>query len=194
MINSSDCNDNEVISHLDENPKMVLPISKRGKPLSELIKEARNSRGMSQREFAKRLGITQAQLCRLENNPDPHPTRKTLKALRPYVNLTYAQLLAAAGYKGAVLDDEDYSSSMEEAIDPVKVAEEIYRADPDFFEILKDFSCYGTPENIMVLKAIIRTMKITEMEVLTPANVNMKERFRFLKEYILGILSIPETT
>lgn len=191
---SSESYDKEGISHNVQTHSLSVSIPHLDiKSLSAIIKEARTSRGLTQREFAQKLDITQAQLCRLENSHQPHPTKKTLLALRPYVNLSYSQLLVAAGYKDIVTPDQEYSGLSNEVIDPTKIINDIFRTDPSFLEYLKDFSQYGTPENVNVLKLLIQTMRDAEMEVETPKNRGMKKRFQYLKEYIVGILSISET-
>ena len=69
------------------------------KPLSELIKEARISVNLSQRAFARKVGITQAQLSRLENGIAQKPNRRTLQLLAPYLDsISYEDMLAMVGY------------------------------------------------------------------------------------------------
>lgn len=164
---------------------------KQSEPLAVQIKAARERMGLSQRAFAERIGITQAQLCRLENNSDMRPTRKTLKALAPFLATPYSALLVQAGYSGVITPQEEYYSFSGDAIDPVKIVEEIFRKDPDFLQCLSGFSQYGTSDNIAVLKALIQTMKITEEENSDDNLVLLKKRFQYLKEYIIGVLSVP---
>lgn len=158
--------------------------------LAEQIKAARQRMGLSQRAFADKIGLTQTQLCRLENNSGTRPTRKTLKALSPFLSKSYSDLLVESGYSGIVSPQEEYYSFSGDAIDAKEIVEEIFQTDPDFLEYLKNFSQYGTSENISVLKIIIQTMKITESEGHDNTLILLKEHFKYLKKYILGILSI----
>lgn len=164
---------------------------KEPEPLAVRIKAARENMGLSQRAFAEKIGITQAQLCHLETKYDTRPTRKTLKALAPFLATPYSTLLVQAGYSGVITPQEEYYSFSGEPIDPVKTVEEIFRKDPDFLKCLSDFSQFGTIENIAVLKILIQTMKITEGENLNEDLLLLRKRFQYLKEYIVGVLSVP---
>lgn len=163
-------------------------------PLAQQIKTARERMGLSQRAFAEKIGITQAQLCRLENNSDTKPTRKTLKSLSPFLAKSYSELLVESGYSGVVTPQEEYYSFSGDSIDAKKIVDEIFQTDPDFLKCLSDFSQYGTPENISVLKILIQTMKITEKEELNENMILLKKGFQYLKKYVLGVLSLPTIT
>ena len=161
--------------------------------LAQQIKAARKRLGLSQRAFADKIGLTQAQLCRLENKPDTKPTRKTLKALSPVLAKSYSDMLVESGYNGVVTLQEEYYTLSGDSIDIPKIIDEVFQTDPDFFKCLNDFSKYGTSENIDVLKILIETMRITEMktEEVDPNLEVLKRQFQTLKKYILDVLSVP---
>lgn len=159
--------------------------------LSEQIKNVRKRLGMSQREFAKELGITQAQLCRLETKPNTRPTRKTLKALVPYLGKSYSELLAGAGYSGNVHVNEEFYDKSGDPINIMKIMEELFQTDPELIGYLNGISYYGTQENLEVLKIMLQTMK--KIEGGEEESDLMKKSFQYLKEYILKLLSLPVT-
>ena len=62
--------------------------------MKELITEIRTDMGMNQRQFAEALGISEAQVSRLESG-ERRPGRKTLAGLL---------VVAGAEYEGRLLD------------------------------------------------------------------------------------------
>lgn len=163
-------------------------------PLSKQIKDARKRMGLSQRAFAEKVGITQAQLCRLETNSDTKPTRKTLKGLSPFLSKSYSELLVESGYSDVISPQEEYHSLSGTPINIRDMIESIFQVDPDLLKDLSELPQYGTPENILVLKKIIQIMKITEKEVSNERFYLLKESFQCLKKYILDLVSILITT
>ncbi len=163
---------------------------KEEQPLSYQIREARKESGLSQREFAQEIGITQAQLCRLESkNNSCRPARKTLKKLAPYLGKSYSDLLVQVGYNGIVPLEDEYYGKSGEAIDVKGIIKEIYAVDPELICCLEDFKTYGTEENCQVIKAIIKAMKLSENGEGKELEV-FKTSFKYLKEYILNILQM----
>ncbi|MEW6252325.1 MAG: helix-turn-helix transcriptional regulator [Planctomycetota bacterium] len=54
--------------------------------------EARKARGMTQVQLARRLGLPQSQISRIERNPD-HTTVRTLKRIAAALHVDVGQLL-----------------------------------------------------------------------------------------------------
>lgn len=159
------------------------------KTLSCLIREARISVNLSQRAFANELGITQAQLCRLENGTAQKPNRRTLKALLPYLkDQTYEDLLAMAGYSIDFIDIDDmdiekslYSLTNDELANGFKnIKPELFEAARGLYEYLDD------PKNTILLQKIFNMIKsIGSIENLTD-NEALKQMY--LRDCILNLL------
>ena len=103
-------------------PKDKNDMAENRKPLSQLIRETRISLNISQRSFAKKLDITQAQLSRLESGTAKKPNRRTLQALLPYLEgIPYEDLLAMAGYSVDFTDEstvnEEFTLEEEDHVD-----------------------------------------------------------------------------
>lgn len=153
----------------------------------EMVKAARLKSGLSQRAFADKLGITQAQLCRLETT-NVKPARKTLKRLSPYLGIPYTTLLVKTGYSDVFSEKADYFTTSGQPVELNKIVNEIYQVDSDFALDLDNFTEYATPDNIHLLKLIISIMKKTVHE---PDSHNAK-LLTYTKEYITGILSLAQ--
>lgn len=67
------------------------------KTTAALFKNARRFLGLSQREMAAQLNISQPFLCRLEQARRA-PSVQSLRRLRELCGLSYSQLLGLSGY------------------------------------------------------------------------------------------------
>lgn len=165
-------------------------IAENRKPLSQLIRETRISMNISQRSFAKKLDITQAQLSRLENGTAKKPNRRTLQALLPYLeNISYEDLLAMAGYSVDFMDEstvrEDFPSEKENSTD--ELAEEFKNIKPELYEASKGlYKCLDDPKNIVLLQKVFSLAKqIAESE---NGMDNETIRQKCLRDCILNLL------
>lgn len=163
---------------------------KNRKPLSQLIREARISLNISQRSFAKKLDITQAQLSRLENGTAKKPNRRTLQALLPYLDeLSYEDLLAMAGYSVDFMDEstvkENFASQTEESMD--ELAEQFKCIKPELYDASKDlYKCLDDPKNLVLLQKIFGL--ITQIEESENNMGNETAKKRYLRDCILNLL------
>ncbi len=158
------------------------------KPLSELIKEARISVNLSQRAFARKVGITQAQLSRLENGIAQKPNRRTLQLLAPYLDsISYEDMLAMVGYTVDFTDKCIEYSNIYDAEEQDTLAEEFKDIKPELYEPAKDLYKYlDDPKNMILLDKIFTLIKsIGEVE-----DQDNKEALkkRYLRDCILNIL------
>lgn len=159
------------------------------KPLSQLVREARISLNLSQRAFANKLDITQAQLCRLENGTSKKPNRRTLQALLPYLQgYSYEDLLAMAGYSIDFMDpeveDEDldaYDSESDELAEEFKcIKPELYDAAKGLYQFLDN------PKNLILIQKVFNLVKAIGMK----GNVSGSEAVKqtYLRDCILNLL------
>ena len=160
------------------------------KPLSQLIREARISLNFSQRAFAKKLDMTQAQLSRLENGTAKKPNRRTLQALWPYLKdtVSYEDLLAMSGYSVDLTEestmDKDFMM-LEDNTD--ELAEEIKNVKPELYESSKDLYKYlDDPKNLVLLQKIFEMIKQIGISEKASDNEIMKQKY--LRDCILNIL------
>lgn len=159
------------------------------KPLSYLIREARISLNLSQRTFAKQLGITQAQLSRLENGTARKPNRRTLQALFPYLtDITYEDLLAMTGYSvdftetPRETENSDLQSMVNDSLAEEfgNIKQELYEAASGLYQYLDD------PKNMVLIQKIFGMIKI----IGTLENVGDSEvmKYVYLRDCILNLL------
>lgn len=127
------------------------------KDVAELIKQARDRYHMSQAEFSCATGINPVAVSRLESRKTLKPSKKVLHALAPYMGISYTKLLMYAGYSG-IYNEEIYLSKRGKVISHEKIVADIYRADPDFLEVLEDV-CTLPLEDIKIVCQLIAMMK-----------------------------------
>ncbi len=160
-----------------------------GKTLSYLIREARISVNLSQRAFAKKLDITQAQLSRLEKGTAKKPNRRTLKALLPYLkDISYEDLLAMVGYSADFMTesakDENLVMFSEEedslAIEFGNINSELYESAKGLWQYLDD------PKNIVLIQKIFKMVKAIGIKENSTNEENIK--LIYLRDCILNLL------
>lgn len=132
------------------------------KAVGEEIRNARQQKRISQKELADLIGMSAAQLCRIECG-DSRPSKATLQKLSGHIGIPYPELLRLAGYSNMKGDRMLFNKDGEK-IDTFALVSSIYRADSDFLECFHDFETIGTPENIEVIKALVYAMR-KEVEI-----------------------------
>ena len=106
--------------------------------IGEEIKAMRKVRGLSQKELSLKTGITTAEICRIEKNPVLRPSRKSLKALSPFLGKSYTSLLIQAGYSGTIPIEEEFFLPNGNAISPRQIGEALYTIDTELISFLQD--------------------------------------------------------
>jgi transcriptional regulator with XRE-family HTH domain len=67
------------------------------------MKQLRNQVGLSQRELAQISGVSNAEISRIETGIRKRTAAATLRALAPYLCISYEELLKKAGYIDEVI-------------------------------------------------------------------------------------------
>lgn len=132
------------------------------KTVGDEIRNARQQKRISQKELAKLIDISAAQLCRIECG-DSRPSKSTLQKLSGHIGIPYPELLRLAGYSNKKGDSMLFNRDGD-IIDTFSLVSSIYRADSNFLECFYDFETIGTPENIEVIKVLISAMR-KEVEI-----------------------------
>lgn len=100
----------------------------------EYIKHLRNEKGLSQRDLAEKSGVSNAEISRLETGERKKPSPTVLKALHPYLGVSYEELLQRAGYIEEIVDHPGYTENLYKdedgrLVDIVKRAKDMYEKD-----------------------------------------------------------------
>ena len=103
--------------------------------LADLVKQARLSKGMTQRELSSALNLSDGYVGHLESGR-MRPTVETLKALAAVLGLLYGQLAVVAGY----ITEEEFESPIDEA--QLARLSEIGDLSPEEWESVRDFARY----------------------------------------------------
>ncbi len=108
--------------------------------IGRYIADIRNEKGISQRELAEKSGISNTEVSRLENGKRINPSPATLKAIANALEISYADLMKAAGYiEEAHEEDKFYELVFRDAnnaiVDVVRGVKEMFRRDEDWANI-----------------------------------------------------------
>lgn len=144
---------------------------------------------MSQRAFAKKLDITQAQLSRLENGTARKPNRRTLQALLPYLDmLSYEDLLAMAGYSVDFTEKPAEQKSFSLVSEDIEESTgELKNVNPEFRAILKEVYKYlDDPKNLILLQKVLLLIKQIGESDNDMSNETMKRKY--LRDCMINIL------
>ena len=157
-----------------------------------LIKNARQKKGLSQKDLAKRCGITPVQLCRIENN-ECIPSKKTLQMLSGHIGISYTTLIIEAGYNSMSGKNVYYKTDGTE-LDVNCLVRSIYNADSDLLDYFHAFEYFESTENIEVLKLLLVAMR-KEADIChhpdtkkDPVSRLFKSTFQALKKFIISSL------
>jgi transcriptional regulator with XRE-family HTH domain len=81
-----------------------------------VLRKARDVRGLSSTETARRAGISPAYLSRLENDTVKRPSPEVLHHLSEAVGVPYAELMALAGYRVPGIEEEPDTKRLSAAL------------------------------------------------------------------------------
>lgn len=81
--------------------------------LSELIKESRNSKNISQRELARRINVNNAVIARIESGETKKPSFQLLKVLSEELKISLYRLLKTACYTDEEIQSLGYIEFVE---------------------------------------------------------------------------------
>jgi transcriptional regulator with XRE-family HTH domain len=73
--------------------------------IGQLLRERRESLGLSQTDVARRAGSSQRQVSRLENNEEAMPRRDTLERFGAVLGITLAEFYRAAGVMPSLVEE-----------------------------------------------------------------------------------------
>ena len=156
------------------------------KEAAETIRDARMQKRLGQKELAELIGISPAQLCRIEN-ADSRPTKPTLQKLSAYIDIPYSELLSIAGYSNAK-GEETLFNKEGKKLDTYNLVSSIYKADSSLLECFQNFDEIGDEENVRVLKVLLHSMR-KEVELReNGGNSLFLNTFKALKRFILTAL------
>ena len=164
------------------------------KPIGEIIKEARKNKNLTQKGLAELASISYVTLSRIETG-DSDPTKETLQKISAHIGIPYPELLEKAGYNNARGDGRLFSRDGN-TLDTLNLVTSIYRADSDLLSYFQDFEYFGSAENVLVLKYLLKAMR-KEVEVAESADNEgswlsefFVKTFAALKRFIISSLAV----
>lgn len=169
-----------------------IELAEENSSVGSLIKEARQRKGLSQKELALRCDITPVQLCRIENNENI-PSKKSLQKISGHIGLPYSTLLVEAGYNNMSGVKAFYKQDGTE-LNVGPLIDTIYKADSDLLDYFQDFEHFGSHENVEVLKLLLLAMrKEADPKYASQKDdlvfKHFKSVFQALKRFIISSLS-----
>lgn len=162
--------------------------------LSILVKEGRKKNQLTQTELAQQTGVTTAEVSRIESGAIRKPSKKVLKALSPYIGISYSILLFYVGYNEN-MDEAEYYDPRGNLIPFEDIINDIYSADADLLGLLKSIDTFTSFDDIKLLKTLLVLMKKThEQSEDDAALTRVQEIFTATKAFLCvqlaGLLNI----
>ena len=90
--------------------------------LADIIKEAREKKGISQRELARQIGVGNNTIARLENGERKSTNALTLKKMANVLNLDLRELMTIAGFS-----KEDIETTIDPEMEEYIVRQNTYK-------------------------------------------------------------------
>ncbi len=152
------------------------------------IREARVKEGYTQKEFAGLIGISNAQVNRIELGKD-RPSRESMKKISAYTGIPFRNLIRAAGYNTTKADNVLYDK-VGRRIDTESLLSSMYNADSDLLIAFQDFNKIGSKENVKVLLLLLKAMR-KEVDETVPEHIESDNKlfvdsFKALKQFIIS--------
>lgn len=120
----------------------------------EYIKNLRNENSLSQRDLAKKSSLSDSEISRIETGERKKTSPISLKAIAPFLGVSYQELMIRAGFSEKTIDHQSYT-------------EYIYRDDDgklmDIVRISKDSS--ETDNKWLSLANRISSSELSEKEL-----------------------------
>jgi HTH-type transcriptional regulator, competence development regulator len=121
----------------------------------EYIKNLRNEIGFSQRELAKKSNVSNAEISRIETGERKKPSPIALKALAPFLGVTYEELLQQAGYLEEVIQHNIFTENIYEdeddnLIDITGQIKDMYEKDSKWANLAYRISTSDLSENELI--------------------------------------------
>lgn len=92
------------------------------KELADIIKEAREKKGISQRELARQIGVGNNTIARLENGERKSTNALTLKKMANVLNLDLRKLMTIAGFS-----EEDIETTIDPEMEEYMARQNTYK-------------------------------------------------------------------
>ena len=118
------------------------------KTLSEIIKNARIKKGISQRELSRQTGIDNNTIAKIENGSRKKPNALSLKKLAFVLNLELSELLVLSGYTKTDID-----LILEKKLNEIVILPNENRKNPIFLEDMLNNS-----KNSLLFKASLKEL------------------------------------
>mgnify|MGYP000876366478 CR=1 FL=1 len=94
--------------------------------LGDFVKTKRYERGLSQRQLSAVSGVSNSEISRIESGERQNPAPSVLRALAAALQVTYEEMLSAAGYLSATSGQD------------AKLPEWIYNLPPDLYDFVRE--------------------------------------------------------
>lgn len=118
------------------------------KTLSEIIKNARIKKGISQRELSRQTGIDNNTIAKIENGSRKKPNALSLKKLAFVLNLELSELLVLSGYS-----KNDIDLILEKNLNEIVILPNENRKNPIFLEDM-----LNNNKNSLLFKASLKEL------------------------------------
>ncbi len=127
--------------------------------IGSLIKDAREKRGLSQRQLSLLSGISNSEISRIEAGERKNPSPDVLKVLAKPLGLAYEDLMTAAGYLSTAATNDPaqrISQAIEDDTELIEFWKQVQKRESLklLFKQVKDLDDESIKKIVRVIKAI----------------------------------------
>lgn len=120
------------------------------------LRNLRKEKGLSQRRLAELAKVSNTEISRLESGERQKPSPLILKAIAPYLGVSFSELMKEAGYIEEVVEHKGYTESIfydekGRIIDIEQLAKEMYQKDSEWANLAYRVSTAELDEDEMSL-------------------------------------------
>jgi len=123
----------------------------------EYVKKLRCEMNLTQRDLSVKSGISNAEISRLESGERKNPSPKVIKAIAPFLGISYEDLMMQAGYFEHVIDYGEFGGDSQILFDIFRRAKHIAEKDEELIGIFEGIVDKFPPEDIIAMKMILRS-------------------------------------
>jgi len=92
---------------------------------------------LTQRDLSEKSGVSHAEISRLESGKRKNPTPKVIKAIAPFLGISYEDLMVQAGYFEHVIDYGEFEGDNRVLFDIIRRAKHIFEKDEELLGIIE---------------------------------------------------------
>lgn len=121
----------------------------------EYVKKLRTEMHLSQRDLSEKSGVSNAEISRIESGERKKTSPTVIKAIAPFLGISYEDLMVQAGYIDHDIDNDLFEGDSRILFDIFRRAKHIAEIDEELIGIFERVVDKFPPEDIRLMKMIL---------------------------------------